>query len=351
MLTQEERKIKIKQMIEEKPGTHHTKLLEMIKKQGIMAKRTAEKIIEQLIDDREITVFTQKRKTCYSLKGDGTFKGNLPTLFSTNTKAIKEKLESMEKDFEAHSYDAQCHMCDELCEALMKQIERSEEFAKGIDRGWSEYDDEYADLYSEVEKLSESDNIDKNRRHKILNYLRNAMSVVRVKARDVSELDEKRKGMKQSEKREEISNQSRQLHSQIRKVMSDTMSIEHALKHLQDRADIMWVDESSELGRYCRSLDHVQKNAGESMEAMMNLIEGLMALKKREDEAEQTEQLNSQVLEIKPRLEEIEKIINALKMCGIRNELIEELDSEISKAELHLEEMKGASQITPQGRT
>ena len=62
MLTKEERKIKIKQMIEEKPGTYHTKLLEMINKQGIMAKRTAEKIIEQLIDEREITVFTQKTK-------------------------------------------------------------------------------------------------------------------------------------------------------------------------------------------------------------------------------------------------------------------------------------------------
>ena len=59
-------------------------------------------------------VFTQKRRTCYSLKGDGTFKGNLSALFSRKTEVIKEKLELMEKDFEAHSYDAQCHMCDEF---------------------------------------------------------------------------------------------------------------------------------------------------------------------------------------------------------------------------------------------
>ena len=351
MLTKVERKIRIKRIIEEKPGIHHLKLLETIKEQDGTVTRTAEGTIKQLIDDHEITVFTQKNKKCYSLKSYDMFRGNLSALFLRKTEVIKEKLELMEKDFEAHSYDAQCHMCDELCDAIMEQIKRSKEFVKEIDLGHSEYDDEYGELCLEVDKLLEGANIDENRRHKILNYLRNAMSVVRVKARDVSELDEKMKGMKQSEKREEISNQSRQLHSQIRKVISDTMSMEPALKYLQDRADIMWVDESSELGRYCRSLDHVRKDAGKSMEVMMGLIERLTVLKKTEDEAEQTEQLNSQVLEIKPRLEEIEKIINALKMCGIRNELIEKLDSEISKAELHLEEMKGASQITQQGRT
>ena len=349
MLTKVERKIRIKRIIEEKQVIHHTKLLETIKEQDGTAKKTAEGTIKQLIDDHEITVFTQKNKKCYSLQGYDMFRGNLSALFSRKTKEIKEKLELMEKDFEAHSYDAQCHMCDELCDAIMEQIKRSKEFVKEIDLGYSEYDDEYGKLCLEVDKLLEDANIDENRHHKISRYLGDATSVVRVKARGVNELDEKRKGMKQSKKREEISNQSRQLHSQIGKVMSDTMSIEHALKYLQDRADIIWVDESSELGRYCRSLDHVRKNAGKSMKAMMSLTEGLMELKKREGETEQTEQLNLQVLEIKPRLEEVEKIINALKMCGIRNELIEKLDSEISKAELHLEEMKGASQAAPQG--
>ena len=48
----------------------------------------------------------RKQSNFNSLKGDDMFRGNLPTLFSYNTKAIKEKLESMEKDFDAHSYDA-----------------------------------------------------------------------------------------------------------------------------------------------------------------------------------------------------------------------------------------------------
>ena len=85
------------------------------------------------------------------------------------------------------------------------------------------------------------------------------------------------------------------------------------------------------------------------MEKMMNLIDRLKGMEKNEAETEQTEQLNSQVLEIKPHLEEIKKIINALKMCGMRNKSIEELDSKISKAESHLEEMKNLSQTTPQG--
>ena len=112
-------------------------------------------------------------------------------------------------------------------------------------------------------------------------------------------------------------------------------------------ADIPWVVENSELVRYCGSLDYVQKNAGKNMETMMGLVEKLTVLKKRENETEQTARLKSHVLEIQSRLEEIDKIINVLKIGGIRNELIETLDSEISKAELHLEEMKGASQTTP----
>ena len=343
MLTKVERKIRIKRIIEEKQVIHHTKLLEAIKAHDGTAKKTAEGTIKQLIDDHEITVFTQKNKKCYSLKGDDMFRGNLSTLFSRKTEAIKEKLELMEKDFEAHSYDAQCHMCDELCGAIMDQIKRSKEHVKGVDHEYSEYGGEYDELCLGVKKLLESANIDKSRHRKISRYLSNATSVVRVKARGVNELDEKRKGMKQSEKREEISNQSEQLHSQIRKVMSDTMSIEHALKYLQDRTDIRWVGENSKLGRCCMALDQARKDAVKGMETMMSYIEGLTMLEKKEGETEQTEQLSSQVLEIKPRLEEIEKIINALKMCGIRNELIERLDSEISKAELHLEEMKGAS--------
>ena len=99
MLKKEERKIRIKQIIEENPGIYHIKLLEIILKQGIMAKRTAEKDIEQMIDDRKITVFTQKTRKCYALKGDDTFEGNLPIVFSKKIEIIKEKLEIMEKNF------------------------------------------------------------------------------------------------------------------------------------------------------------------------------------------------------------------------------------------------------------
>ena len=75
------------------------------------------------------------------------------------------------------------------------------------------------------------------------------------------------------------------------------------------------------------------------MKKMMNVIEKRMMLKRREGEIEQIEQLNSQVLEIKSRLEETGKIINVLKMGGIRNEQIEKLDSEISKAESYLRQI------------
>ena len=338
MLKKEEREIRIKQIIEENLGIHHIKLLEIIKEKGIMAKRTAEKDIEQMINDGKITTFAQKTRKCYALKGDDTFEGNLPVVFSKKIEAIQEKLESMGKKFETHSYDAQLHMYNQLCDTITEQIERSKEWVKELDHGHVEYSDDHDRLCSEVAKLLKKANIDRDRRHKILQYLQNAMPVVRAKNRTMNELDEKRKGMKSSKERDATSNQYKELRSQITKVITDTQSIETVLTHMQNQ-DIRWRSVDSEMGGYCESLDHYRKNAGESMEKMMSIIGKQMMLKRREDETEQTEQLNFQVLEIKSRLEGIGKIINALKMGGIQNEWIERLDSEISKAESYLRQI------------
>ena len=333
MLKKEERKIRIKQIIEENPGIYHIKLLEIILKQGIMAKRTAEKDIEQMINDRKITVFTQKTRKCYALKGDDTFEGNLPIVFSKKIEIIKEKLEIMEKNFETHSYDAQRHMHGELCEMITKQIERSKEWAKELDHGYGEYSDEHDRICSKIRKLLKGVNGD--RRHKILEYLENTMSAVREKNRTVNELDEKRKGMKSSKERDEISNQSKELNSQLAKVVANTISIRDALEYLQDQAGTTW-DGNAKVVQHCGSLDYYRENSGNCVEGMMRYVKELKMLKKREGETKQTEQLNSQILEIKSRLEEIEKIIKILKIGGIQNERIEKLDSEISKAESYL---------------
>ena len=336
MLKKEEREIRIKQIIEENLGIHHIKLLEIIKEKGIMAKRTAEKDIEQMINDGKITTFAQKTRKCYALKGDDTFEGNLPVVFSKRIGIIKEELESMEKGFEMHSYDAQRHMHDWLCGEIATQIERSKEFAKELDHAYDEDSDEYDRLCSKIRKLLKGVNGD--RRHKILEYLENTMSAVREKNRTVNELDEKRKGMKSSKERDEISNQSKELNSQIAKVVVNTISIGDALEYLQDQVGTTW-EGNAKVVRHCGSLDYYRENAGNCIESMMRFVEELKMLKKREGETKQTEQLNSQVLEIKSRLEEIEKITKILKIGGIQNERIEKLDSEISKAESYLRQI------------
>ena len=84
-------------------------------------------------------------------------------------------------------------MHGELCEMITKQIERSKEWAKELDHGYGEYSDEHDRICSEVEKLLKNVSIDKDRRHKILQYLQNAMRAVGAKNRTMNELDEKRK--------------------------------------------------------------------------------------------------------------------------------------------------------------
>ena len=250
MSAQEERKEKIKQLIEKRPGIHHTALLEMITNDDIMAKKTAEKIIGQLINDLEISVVKQKKRKCYFLKAYDMFKGNLPEAFSNKIRAMKEELESMENNFETHSYDAQCQMCDELCASLMDRIERSKEYVKELDREYDvdKYYYDYQDFYSKVTKLLRNNNVDNERRHKILDYLRNAESVAVAKSRDMIKLDEKRKNLKQSKKRDEIHDQVRQLNLQIDKIWHGTTSIVDALQSLQTRA-IRWECDGSELGQ------------------------------------------------------------------------------------------------------
>ena len=74
---------------------------------------------------------------------------------------------------------------------------------------------------------------------------------------------------------------------------------------------------------------------------MLSLV-GELGLETGEGVAEQTEQLNSRALEIKRNLEEVGKIRKVLEMGGKQNRLVEELDSAVSKAESHLNEIECA---------
>ena len=51
---------------------------------------------------------------------------------------------------------------------------------------------------------------------------------------------------------------SKELHSHLKKVISDTLSIEDALKDVRNQ-DITWWDDNSEVGVYCKSLDYHRK--------------------------------------------------------------------------------------------
>ena len=245
----------------------------------------------------------------------------------------------MKKKFETHSYDAQRHMYGALCKMLTTQIKSSEEHVKKLDHGYGEWSDECDRICLKVKKLLENTSIDKDRRSKILLYLQNAMRAVRTKNRIMNELDEKKRGMRSSKERDEISNQSKELFSQITNVIDCTQFIEHALKDVQSQ-DITWWDDNSEVGIYCGALDYQRKNAVKNMERMTSIIEKRTMLKRRENETRQTKQLNSQVSEIKLRLKKTGKIIDGLKMGGIENKQIEKLDSEISKAESYLRQIE-----------
>ena len=341
----EDREWRTLQILEEhSEGIERKKLIEKMRSKFDLSHVPVENLIKKLMDMKKIDAWTYKpkarrRRTVYFPASAEAHCAKLPEIFSNKIKIIKERLKSIENDFETHSYYAQCHLCDEFCDRLDSDIMASSDVIKSCDTYQSDEYDEYLKIQRSVSKLLEFDpsGIYGKYSHRISACLCSAEDIVRTKTLRMNELAEKKKTMGASETRSKTGKQIDQMRSQIMMVLSDTDSIQHALQ--QSVGDLKSMAYDLPIGSLCSNLGYCQKKSTESAESMLRLVEKLR-LEKGEGVAEQTELLNSRVSEIKSGLEEIGAIKKVLEVGGMQNRLIEELDSAISTAESHLKEMK-----------
>ena len=337
MVTEEGRKVEIKRIIEECPCIHQTPLLEKICENHIMAKKTAEKIIKQLLEDREIYVVRVKNKKCFMLTSDEAYRGDLPALFAKKTVALRERLDKIEKNFTRHSSDAQQYICDDLCDRIGKTIDDSYRWVKELDRNRG-YEAEYEEIGSGIQNLLENTKIDRARIRRALSYSRHVVTALIGLGREMEELTEKRKAMRASKEKEEMANRNKQLYDQTRVLVKDAVGLESALRDLQSVDIESWHDDT-ETGHLCTSIDHARKQSIEHAEAMSDRVKKLREIAGEQGMSVQAANLDTQVSAIRTNLEVMDGTIKEIETTGQQYELVKTLDSKLSEAESHLDTM------------
>ena len=153
-MSEQKRKDGIKRQIESQPGISHTDLLERVKND--MAKPTATKIIEQLLEDREITFRKDgKKKRYHPVEPD---QKSLGKDFSGNMKRLRSMLEVLEGDFTSYPYEVQIWVNRDILDKLdsfgpkIKQHLEESDHYYGVDSCV----DDYGRLCAEISKLMSS---------------------------------------------------------------------------------------------------------------------------------------------------------------------------------------------------
>ena len=172
-MSEQERKDGIKRQIELQHGISHTDLLERVKND--MAKPTATKIIEQLLDDGEITFRKDgRRKRYHPAEPD---QKSLEKDFSENMKRLRRMLETLEDDFTSYPYEVQIWAnryilgrLDSLGPKIRQHLEEHE-YYYGVDSCV----DDYERLCAEISKQTSSMRGDL--KHMVMGYISDTGSV------------------------------------------------------------------------------------------------------------------------------------------------------------------------------
>ena len=334
VMKDEDRMVIVKQIIEKNDHIYHTLLLGKIDEDNHMAKKTAERIIQKLLERGEIVSFVQKTRKCYMLKSHEAYKGDLPTMFARRSVAMKEKLDKIEKRLGAHSYESQLHMCDEFWNHMEDLIKRSDKWVQELDKDRG-YEAEYEEIGSGIRKLLENTEIDRVRKRRVLSYSGNVVSALIRLGGEREELTEKRKTMKVSKEKEEMANRIKQLNEQIHIMFKDTVGLEFALKDLQS-VDIEYWHDDTETGHLCASIDYIRKQSVECAEAMSGRVKKLTEIAGEQGMSAQVTNLDTQVSAIRTSLRMMDGTIKEIESAGQQYELLKTLDSELSEAESHL---------------
>ena len=332
MMTDKERKVAVKRVIEEKPGIHHTLLCDKIVKGGIGAKKTAERTIQQLFNDREIVSFRAEGKKCYMLASDEAYEGDLVTMFERRAEALKKKLDGTAKEMPKHSYEAQQHLYDGMCGRMEETIAESDRWVKQLDEE-QRYD--HKEIGSDIRKLLKDTKIDDGRRHKIRVYSERVVSELESLERERDEKAKRKRTMRVSAEKKRLSEEIKSTWERMQVLYGDTLQLEHALRDLQSLDIKYWYD-NTDVGRSCSYLDSLLKESAERAGEMSRLAQKLKRLAARDGIAMQVGPIDESISVIGNGLDALEGAIKGIETTGIQHDHIAWLDKALSEVESHL---------------
>ena len=332
MTTNDERKVAVKLMIEENPGIHHTHLRDMIVDEGIGARKTADRMIRQLLEGGAIVSFRAKRKKCYMLAADEAYKGDLVAMFGRRVEAIKKQLDGKAEEMPGHSYVAQLHRYESLCGGMEEMIADSDRWAKQLDKE-QKYD--HGEIGSSLRKLLSDTKIDSERRHRVFAYSKRVVSELESLGREADEKSKRKRALRTSAEKERLSDEIKGISARMEVLCDDALHLEHELKNLQSRDINYWYGDG-DIGDRCHYLGSAREDSAKNAERMSSVLQELKEIAAKRAIPISTGRLDKQISETKKSLETMEAAIKEIETTGVQHEFVERLDVALSKAESRL---------------
>ena len=344
MMTVKEGMLIVKRMIETDSIMPRALLLKKISDGHHMAKGTAEKCIECLIERGEISKVTVKKRQCFMLTSGEAYRGDLQVMFVKKYEALKEKLDLMEEGFERHSYDAQQHMYDEFLGNMEDTVKMTESWIEILDKDIP-YEAEHEKIGSNIRNHLEGAKIVGDRKSRILRYAAKVVLGMNALAGSMGELTEAKNATRQSAEREQMKANIGHMNKQLHVLYSDTVNLESALKEMASLDITYWLA-NPRVERMCRAIEYARKRSVEHIEAMSRTIDEFERTKSEYDMSGVIKDLQAPVLSIKENWNEIERVVKKIETAGAEHESIKKLDSVLANAESHLNDTNAGSKTS-----
>ena len=332
-MTKEERRTRVKCLIEEDPGIHHNLLCETIDERELGAKRTAERTIRQLLERREIVSFTAERRKCYMLASDEAYKNDLKRMLTARVEALKVELDSRVKRMEEHSYEAQQHLLEGLCGDIEKRIKDSDEWVLTLD---TEKRYSHRKIGIDIRDRLRNTKMDSKRNRRVHDYSERVVSELERLTGDLDEMTKRKRTTRASAEKDLLSGRIRRVDERMHVLYRDTLNLESALKDMQSLDVAFWQD-STETGRFCTYFDSIRERSSEEAKKMSDLAQKIKEAAAKEGIAIPADRLNERVSGIEKELGALRETVRELETTGTECDSVARLDTALSEAESHLE--------------
>lgn len=229
--TTDERELNILKIIGKHPEIHHRELLRIILDKSLMAKKTAEKNIKNLLHEKRIFAYKYGKEIQYVLADNELSEKDLKNKVSKTVKKFKFELDKIEKDFDKFDFYFKRNFPDHLSQVLHHLVDEKSHLLRYAKEN-KHNDMSFAlELLDEINKLSKT--LPKNDTviQEKITLSGELVTNIDKSQRKYAELLQKRNNMATSKKRENISQTLRLMNDDLSKLYYSLEKIRDDLKN------------------------------------------------------------------------------------------------------------------------